>query len=134
MRATPLLLAPVVVFVAVSAFAATPVSHCGTTIHEDAELVADIDCTGFQRPAVLIAAGGTKSLALNGFTITGSMAGVQCLGNCRVTGPGTIRDAHFGINAYGKLSVTNVDIDHSEHIGIQCFKSCKVTGGSLTNS
>lgn len=134
MRAAPLLLVPLVLLVAASAPAATPISGCGATIAGDAELVADIDCTGFEHPAVLFSASGTGALAMNGFSITGGTIGVQCLGNCRVTGPGTIRAAEFGINAYGKLSVTDVDIDHSEYVGIQCFKSCKVTGGSLTNS
>jgi hypothetical protein len=42
---------PFVALIAVSASAATPISTCGATIQSDAELVADIDCTGIEHRA-----------------------------------------------------------------------------------
>jgi hypothetical protein len=125
------MLIPLVVFLALPAHAATPISGCGSTVTGDAELTANIDCTGSEDPAVILSKG---SLALNGYTITGSAIGVKCLRKCSVTGPGTISEAEFGISAYGKLTVTDVGIDHSEYVGIQCFRNCRVVGGSLTNS
>lgn len=121
MRSTPFVLIPIVALVALAANAAPPITN----------LTADVDCTGSEQACVALSNG---TLMMNGFTITGGTVGVLCTGSCRITGPGTIREAEMGISAYGKLTVSQVDVDASEYIGIQCFKSCSVTGGTLSNS
>ncbi|MFN2377253.1 MAG: hypothetical protein ABR538_12000 [Candidatus Binatia bacterium] len=65
-----------------------PLTQCGQTV-TDAVLTADLDCSGADGPAILLA--GKANLDLAGFTLTGSTAGaVRCEKRCNVVGGGSI--------------------------------------------
>jgi hypothetical protein len=84
----------ITLFLAATAHGKTAVTSCGMTIDGNAELTADLDCSGFAGHAVIL----DGSLALNGFTLTGNAtdpAGysvVDCTDKChvKIKGPGTI--------------------------------------------
>jgi hypothetical protein len=99
-------------------------------------LTQDIDCTGGNVANCVTLQPGTK-LQMNGHTIVGggAGAGVNCLGSCRIEGPGTITGASFGVNAYGKLDLRGVDVVGNTTIGVQCFRACRATGpANLSNN
>ena len=113
-------------FVALAFCGALFVSGSTAMAATDVALTADVDCTGSESPCLNLPSGAR--LALNGYTITGGNPGVRCNGPCRITGPGTIRDAGIGISAYGKLDLRQVDVVSNEYIGVQCFLGCRVVG------
>jgi hypothetical protein len=92
-----------VLLVPLVATAQVPVVTCGQVVESSGELVGDLDCPSSQN-AVVIANGG--SLALNGFTVSGSTmpvlygsATIRCRGKCKVFGPGTVMAPNVGICA-----------------------------------
>ncbi len=111
------------------AVAPTPVTGCNQIINGPGELTGDLDCSANPtRNAVNIHGG---SLAMNGFTIRGGLAGVECIGPCRITGPGTITEAAYGIQGKGKLDLRGVNVTSSTLIGVQCFVGCRVSGPAV---
>jgi hypothetical protein len=108
----------------------TPVSVPASTM----TLTQDVDCTGQNVADCVTLPPGTK-LEMNGHTISGGGAGVNCSGSCRIDGPGTITGASFGVNAYGKLDLRGVDVVGNTTIGVQCWKACRATGpAQLSNN
>jgi hypothetical protein len=92
------------------------VTQCGQTVRGPSELTGNLDCTDTPADNALNIRGG--SLAMNGFTIKGGLAGVQCVGPCRITGPGTITEASYGIQGKGKLDLRGVDITANTLLGV----------------
>ncbi len=114
----------VIVFCAMSA----PFVASASTI----TLTQDLDCTG-QDVCVDLPPGA--KLEMNGHTIVGGGAGVNCSGSCRIDGPGTITGAGFGVNAYGKLDLRGVDVVGNTTLGVQCWNACRASGpANLSNN
>lgn len=97
-----------VIVAVVPVFAGTiPVTTCGQLIKGNAELVGDLDCSGVGGPGIQFESG---SLALNGHTLRtpSTNVAVDCIGNCKVVGPGTITGTGSGVNARRALKMTDV--------------------------
>ena len=99
---------------------AIDITACGQTVPDagSAILAADITCPG-SGPAITL--GRRARLRLDGHTVTGGTAGVECLGACRVTGPGALTGALSGIqtSAGGHVVVKQVDVSGNAEYGIQ---------------
>lgn len=105
----------------------TPVTSCGMTISGNAELTADLDCSGFAGHAVVL----DGSLALNGFTLTGNAtdpAGysvVDCTGKChvKIKGPGTI--------VGGSTAVSGREVVVTKQVVVRDAANWGITGASV---
>lgn len=99
---------------------AIDITACGQTVPDrvSAILTADITCPG-SGPAITL--GHNARLRLDGHTVTGGTIGVECLGGCRVTGPGAVTGALTGIqtSAGGRMVVKEVDVSGNAVYGIQ---------------
>jgi hypothetical protein len=110
-----------------SAHAKTAVTSCGMTITGNAELTADLDCSGFAGHAVVL----DGSLALNGFTLTGNAtdpagySAVDCSGKCRVKikGPGTI--------VGGATAISGRDVVVTKEVVVRDAANWGVTGAKI---
>lgn len=108
------LLALLLSFAPAAAMGATPVTFCGQTVEGVGFLQGDLDCSDGSSPAITLTKRGV--LRLRGFTLTANGNGVQCLGPCRVVGPGAIARAT------------------PSHIGDQCIGVSGVLGNKVTVS
>jgi hypothetical protein len=82
-----------------SARALVSIDTCGRFIGKSqvAVLMADLDCTGSAYGVFL----DNAALRMNGHAIVGGTdAGVVCKGSCKVSGPGSVSQAHVGIAAF----------------------------------
>ncbi|HSP96733.1 MAG TPA: thrombospondin type 3 repeat-containing protein [Candidatus Dormibacteraeota bacterium] len=109
-----------------AAAASVPVTACGQTVAKGrAHLVADLDCSAFDGPALTL---GRARLDLDGFTLTGTSvtpgdgtATVDCLERCDLRGPGTIAGGDVGIAhtaALGKVLVRDLTVRDAYGEGI----------------
>ena len=104
----------------------TNVSKCSSVIVRGRSvLTRDLDCTSvYPSTGVLIDHG---TLFLNGHTlITSGTTAVDCIGNCRIVGPGTITGDGNGV--YGRKSVSIRDVDFSVTVGAIAAFNAKGTG------
>jgi hypothetical protein len=86
---------------------------CGDTLSGDGRLVGD--CTG----TITIAAG---HLYLEGHTISGAgLSAIECMGACRIDGPGAIVSAGstFGISGDDRVRVSDVTISGHAAVGVK---------------
>jgi len=86
-----LTLAFVLLIAAVDRVTATDVTSCGQTVapRDMAVLTTDLTCSSSASGVFL---GDRSTLDMNGHTMNGG--GVNCIGSCTVTGPGTITNVH----------------------------------------
>ena len=96
----------------------TQVTTCGQIVSGDAELAADLDCTGFTDDEALTIEG---TLHLNGHTLTGGPSyAVHCpQGACTIVGPGTIRGGFHAVRAL-TCTLRDVFIADTTNSGIWC--------------
>jgi hypothetical protein len=74
-------------------------------------------------------------LALNGFTITGGVVGVNCDGPCKVIGPGTVVEGtQIGINGFESLRIRDVTLTDHVSFAVQCFRACKIDGATTISN
>src|SRR5262245_23396571 len=139
-RYTALLLLVFIVTPA-TAFGATPVTSCGQMVEGIGLLQADLDCTVAAGPAVTLA--NRATLNLGGFTITANFGGVECLGSCRVLGPGSIarafpsvigEDSCIGVSGVFGTRVTVRDVAFSQFgDAISSLKSARLDRVTVTD-
>ena len=98
----------------------TLVDGCGATVAGRGYLAADLDCTGYDGPAVHLFSKSVLDLA--GFTISGGLSdAVVCEGRCEVEGRGgTITGAaRNGISIRGrKFEARDLIVSHNGRAGI----------------
>lgn len=125
-RAAAVVLASLIVAVtsAGQACADTDVAHCGQTVTDAGQMTADLDCTGYPFPAIILDRNAT--LDMQGFVlIAGASDGIACLGRCNVHGGGDVSGAmilgagNCGIRALGgRLEASDLTIRASEADGV----------------
>jgi hypothetical protein len=74
-------------------------------------------------------------LDLAGYTLSGGVMGVRCLGRCTVTssaGPGTIRDAVAGLNALSRARPSNLSLVDNETGILGDFDRTRLRGEQVT--
>jgi len=134
---SPLLLTSMLVMLltsgGVEAWGQVAVTTCGQEYAGAGYLVADLDCTGTDGPAVVVT--GKGSLDLQGFAITGNSAGVICLQACSVIGPGAISATNgSGVNAAGALEISHVDVVSSGVDGIVGYHAVRVIDSTIADN
>jgi hypothetical protein len=121
---------------AVPAHGVMQVTSCGTTLVGVGELVGDLDCSGYNGPAVIV----DGTLRMNDHTLTGytDAEGIQptvdCYSNgirsCAIVGPGKIVGG--GIGVYGPFVrmkyVTITGAGTGIDAGRAHLRSCKIDG------
>jgi len=94
------------------------VTACNQTVPSGATgvLVSDLDCSlSYGTYAVVLS--NSAKLRLNGFTIRSDADGIDCLGSCRITGPGEVArtlpscDMQSFIDTYGVFAAGTVTLD-----------------------
>src|SRR5215831_18996557 len=97
---------------------AVDITDCGQTVppHKTGVLVSNLDCSlSYGTYAVILSSGAR--LKLNGFTLRSSADGVDCLGQCRIKGPGEVArtepscSGNTVIDTYGVFGDGSVALD-----------------------
>lgn len=118
------------------ATAQTPITRCGASWSGDLVLIGDLDCSGDQNPAILLA--DDASLDLAGFTLTGGTStAVSCQRDCTIVGNGgTITGAQLdGVVAPdGDVTASDVSISGNGGNGISAWQKGRVTATNVTAS
>ena len=116
---------------------ATIVSSCGDEFNGNAELGADLDCSGHDGDSITLTKG---TLRLGGFTLTGhpDHTVVHCPGGCKIKGPGTITGGRNGIEGVSPVRVFDVTLTGNSGVGVTGsivrLLRCTVTNNGSPNT
>src|SRR5262245_2006779 len=116
--------------------ALVPVTACGQSVAGRGVLVADLDCSAFAAPAIVLEKNAT--LYLQGFTLLAADGGVSCAGlRCNIVGPGTIRRPAVdpmqpwkGISAVKDAKIRDVILENWS-VGVSTLGKADVRGSVI---